>query len=59
MNSVGLVVANTFVDNRREGVAEADRLRNGVIVRDLPERCDTVEEAVDRVEALPTENPSG
>lgn len=59
VNDAGLVVANTFVDNRREGVSETDRLRNGVVVRDLLERCDSVEEAVDRTRALPTENAKG
>lgn len=59
VNDAGLVVANTFVDNRRAGVSETDRLRNGVIVRDLLERCDTVSEAVDRTKALPTENAKG
>lgn len=59
VNEAGLVVANTFVDNRREDVAETDRLRNGVAVRDLLERCDTVEEAVERTNALPTEDAKG
>ncbi len=59
VNSAGLVVANTFVDNRREGVPEADRLRNGVIVRDLLERSDSVQEAIDRARALPTGTAKG
>jgi len=59
VNTAGLVVANTFVDNRREGVAEADRLRNGVIVRGLLERCDSVDETIDCLEAFPTEDAKG
>lgn len=59
VNTAGLVVANTFVDNRREGVAEAERLRNGVLVRDLLEQCESVGAAIERVETLPTEDAKG
>lgn len=59
INTAGLAVANTFVDNRLEDVPPEQRLRNGVVARAVLERCDTVTEAIDRVAALPTERSKG
>lgn len=59
VNEAGLAAANTFVDERIEDVPAEERLRNGIVVRDLLERCDTVDGAVDRVSALPTDRSKG
>lgn len=59
VNSAGLAAANTFVDNRVEGIPASERLRNGVIVRDVLERCDSVDEAVEHVQSLPTAHSRG
>ena len=59
INTAGLAVANTFVDNSIEDVPPEERLRNGTLVRDLLERCNTVEETVARVMSLPVERSKG
>jgi hypothetical protein len=59
INTAGLAVANTFVDNSIDDVPPEERLRNGVLVRDVLERCNTVEEAVDRVMSCPIEQSKG